>query len=70
MKSNITNEGDSKEYLGVLVKKELDGRIKLLQPHLISQVLDDLWFNNETNMKPTPVPGESAGKGYIYMLKL
>jgi hypothetical protein len=54
---NITDEGDIKEYLGVLVEKQPDGRMKLSQPHLIKQVLDDLWFNAKTNPKPTPAPG-------------
>jgi hypothetical protein len=54
---NITDEGDIKEYLGVLVEKEPDGRLKLSQPHLIAQVLDDLWFNHKTKTKPTPAPG-------------
>jgi hypothetical protein len=56
-KFNITDKGDLKEYLGVLVEKEPDGRLKLSQPHLIAQVLDDLWFNDKTNTKPTPAPG-------------
>jgi hypothetical protein len=54
---NVTDEGDLKEYLGVLVEKQGDGRIKLSQPHLIQQILDDLWFNERTNPKPTPAPG-------------
>jgi hypothetical protein len=54
---NVTDKGDLKEYLGVLVKKEADGRTKLSQPHLIQQILDDLWFNEKTKTKPTPAPG-------------
>jgi hypothetical protein len=54
---NITDEGDLKEYLGVLVEKQADGRTKLSQPHLIKQILDDLWFNEKTKSKPTPAPG-------------
>ena len=54
---NITDEGDLKEYLGVLVEKQGDGRTKLSQPHLIKQILDDLWFNERTKSKPTPAPG-------------
>jgi hypothetical protein len=54
---NITDEGDLKEYLGVLVEKEPGGRLKLSQPQLISQILDALWFNHRTNAKPTPAPG-------------
>jgi hypothetical protein len=54
---NITDEGDIKEYLGVLVEKKADRRLKLSQPHLIAQILDDLWFNSKTTTKPTPAPG-------------
>ena len=54
---NITDEGDLKEYLGVLVEKLSNGTMKLSQPHLIAQVLDDLWFNDKTNVKHTPAPG-------------
>lgn len=54
---NITDEGDLKEYLGVLVEKQSDGTMKLSQPHLIAQVLSDLWFDNKTNVKQTPAPG-------------
>jgi hypothetical protein len=32
---DITDKGNLKEYLGVLVEKQADGRTKLLQPHLI-----------------------------------
>jgi hypothetical protein len=55
---NITNEGDIKqEYLGVLVEKLDGGTMKLSQPQLIKQILDDLWFNDRTKSKPTPAPG-------------
>jgi hypothetical protein len=54
---DITDEGDLKEYLGVLVEKQSDGTTKLSQPHLIQQILDDLWFDSKTKSKPTPAPG-------------
>jgi hypothetical protein len=54
---NITDEGDMKEYLGVLVEKQDDGTLKLSQPQLIKQILDDLWFNDRTKSKPTHAPG-------------
>jgi hypothetical protein len=54
---NITDEGDIKEYLGVLVEKLDDGTMKLSQPQLIKQILDDLWFNERRKTKPTPAPG-------------
>jgi hypothetical protein len=54
-----TDEGDLNKYLGVLlVEKQEDGRIKLLQPHLIKEILDNLWFNERTKSKPsTRAPG-------------
>jgi hypothetical protein len=54
---NVTDEGDIKEYLGVLVERQSDGTLKLSQPQLIKQILDDLWFNSRTKTKPTPAPG-------------
>jgi hypothetical protein len=61
----VTDEGDLKEYLGVLVEKQPDGRIKLSQPHLIHQILNELWFNDRTNTKPTPAPGGRVLQHYI-----
>jgi hypothetical protein len=52
-KFNITDKGDLKEYLRVLVEKEPDGRLKLSQPHLITHILEDLWLNDKTNVKAT-----------------
>jgi hypothetical protein len=56
-KFNLTDEGDLKEYLGVLVEKQSDGRTKLSQPQLVEQILRDLWYNDRTKSKPTPAPG-------------
>jgi hypothetical protein len=53
----VTDEGDIKEYLGVLVERQSDGTLKLSQPQLIKQILEDLWFNSRTKSKPTPAPG-------------
>mgnify|MGYP000037346529 CR=1 FL=1 len=51
---NVTDEADLKEYLGVFVEKQADGRTKLSQPQLIKQILNDLWFNDLIKVKPTP----------------
>jgi hypothetical protein len=41
-KFNIIDQGDLRDYLGVLVEKLPDGRYKLLQPHLIiKQILSN-----------------------------
>jgi histone deacetylase 1/2 len=50
----LTDEGDLSDYLGVKVDQLPNGTIKLSQPHLIQQVLDDLGFNERTGTKPTP----------------
>jgi hypothetical protein len=50
----MTDEGDLSDYLGVKVEKLPNGTIKLSQPHLIQQVLNDLNFNERTGTKPTP----------------
>jgi hypothetical protein len=36
---NITDEGDIKEYLGVLVEQQDDGILKLSQPQPIKQMV-------------------------------
>jgi hypothetical protein len=51
---NLTDEGDLNDYLGVKVDHLPNGHIKLSQPHLIQQVIDDLGFNDRTSTKPTP----------------
>jgi hypothetical protein len=50
----MTDEGNLCDYLGVKVDHLENGTIKLSQPHLIQQVLDDLGFNERTGTKPTP----------------
>ena len=51
---DMTDEGNLTDYLGVKVEHLDDGSIKLSQPHLIQQVLDDLGFNERTKGKDTP----------------
>ena len=53
-KYDITDEGNVDEYLGVKVEQQLDGQIKLLQPHLIQQIIDDMGFRDNTATKVTP----------------
>jgi Reverse transcriptase (RNA-dependent DNA polymerase) len=50
----ITDEGTLDEYLGVKVEHLPNGTIKLSQPQLIQQVLDDLGFNGRTTVKDSP----------------
>jgi hypothetical protein len=51
---DMTDEGIINDYLGVKVENMTDGAIKLSQPHLIQQIIDDIGFNELTIAKPTP----------------
>ena len=44
-KLDITIEGDLQDFLGVNIERKADGTIHLTQPHLIDQILKDLWLN-------------------------
>ncbi len=50
----MTDKGDLSDYLGVKVERLANGTIKLSQPHLIKQILDDQGINERTGTKPTP----------------
>jgi hypothetical protein len=51
---DMTDEGTLNDYLGVKVEHMKDGAIKLSQPHLIQQIIDDMGFDELTTAKPTP----------------
>ena len=73
---DITDEGSITDYLGVKVESLSDGSIKLSQPHLIQQVIDDIGFNDRTKTKDTPaksteklhrdIHGESMKENWNY----
>ena len=46
-KLNLTEEGDLKDFLGVLMDRRKDGSIHLSQPHLINQILKDLRLDQD-----------------------
>jgi hypothetical protein len=46
--------GNQNEYLGVKITKLEDGKMKLAQLHLISQILEDLSFQDYINCVTTP----------------
>jgi hypothetical protein len=50
----MTDEGALSDYLGVKIEQLPNGLIKLSQPLLIQQILDDLGFNERTGTKNTP----------------
>jgi Reverse transcriptase (RNA-dependent DNA polymerase) len=66
----ITDKGTLDKYLGVKVEHLPNGTIKLSQPQLVQQVLDDLGFNERTTMKDSPAAStvrlhrEVSGKPY------
>jgi hypothetical protein len=55
---NVTDEGNLEDYVGVLIERMPDGREKLSQPRLISQIIDDVGFGTEnrytTKIKKKP----------------
>lgn len=51
---NVTDEGDVDDYLGVKFNKREDGRVELIQPHLIQQIIDDLGLKEDSVSKSTP----------------
>ena len=56
-KLNITNEGDITDFLGVNIENMKDRSIKLLQPHLVDQILKDLRLDgDDVKINSTPAP--------------
>ena len=54
----IDDEGDLDEFLGVQCDRFEDGRIKLSQPYLIQQIIDDVKF--KPNTKTLEKPGKQT----------
>jgi hypothetical protein len=53
-KFKVSDEGDLTDYLGVNIEKQEDGTIKLSQPHLIDQIIEDANFQTDTKFKFIP----------------
>ena len=54
-KLNITDEGDIRDFLGINIEMTEDGSVKLTQPHLIDQILNDLKMTDDkVKGKTTP----------------
>ena len=51
----ISDEGDLCDYLGIQMKKRVDGSLELTQPHLIQSILCDLKLVRN-HPKSTPIP--------------
>ena len=51
---NLEDQGDIKDYLGVNVEQMANGDIKLTQPHLIKQIVDELKLPLRSAGRSTP----------------
>ena len=51
---NIDDQGDITDYLGINFDVLEDGRLKLWQPHLIDQILEEVGINPREKVKSTP----------------
>ena len=49
----LDNQGDIKDYLGINFERIQDGRIKLTQPQIISNILTKLGINKKWTAKQT-----------------
>ena len=47
---NITEEGDIRDFLGVNIKTNENGKIELTQPHLVDQILSDIKMDQDEVM--------------------
>jgi len=50
----MTDEGEVDDCLGIKIQELANGTIKLLQPRLINQIINDVGFNERTKTQPTP----------------
>ena len=54
-KLNATEEGDIQDFLGTSIKNDKNGKIHMVQPHLIDQILKDLRLDEgKARTKETP----------------
>jgi hypothetical protein len=53
---NITDEGEVDAYLGLKISRPKSDTIKLKQPHLIQQILDDMGMKPNTKTKDKAAP--------------
>ena len=42
VKLNVTEEGDIQDFLGINIRNDKNGKIHMVQPHLIDQIMKDL----------------------------
>jgi hypothetical protein len=53
-KFDVSDEGELSDYLGVKIENLDDGKIKMSQPQLIQQILDDLGLQGNSKEHSTP----------------
>ena len=53
-KYNIDDQGEITDYLGINFGEDEQGRLKLWQPHLIDQLVEETGIDNRCKVKPTP----------------
>jgi hypothetical protein len=58
----LTDEGQLSDYLGVNISVDKDGSFHLTQPHLISQILEEINFRADTKAQRTPAPSTTLLK--------
>jgi hypothetical protein len=52
---DLTVEGDISDFLGVKISRQPDGTIHLTQPHLIDQIIADLWLDRHDSVLSTKI---------------
>jgi hypothetical protein len=50
----VSDKGDLTDYLRVDIKRQDNRSIKLTQPHLIDQIIEDVNFQKDTKFKSIP----------------
>ena len=55
LKCDLEEIGDIEDYIGVNFEKKEDGGVKLTQPHLTQQIIDEVKISTRLATKHTPV---------------
>ena len=53
-KNKIDDKGEISDYLGINFDQQKDRSLKLWQPHLIDQILEEVGVTDQDRIKPTP----------------
>jgi hypothetical protein len=53
---DLTVEGGISDFLGVKISRQPDGTIHLTQPHLIDQIIPDLWLDRHDSVSTKMTP--------------